>query len=106
MELRLEAFDDRSELGRDGTYEWAYKGVNFHFVEGLETLTFRRYEVDSQVATLIAPGGWQPSLYASVFFRAAVRLLRDQQNIQSIHVADPESGIFAPLPDEMLMPDS
>jgi hypothetical protein len=100
VEVRAEPFDERSEPGPSGLYEWIYVGTNFHFSEDdAAPLVFRRYDDSPEVATLVSPAGWQPDVYTAALFRAATAFLREDRGIRSVHVYNPASGAFASLTD-------
>ena len=97
MKVRTERFDDRSEPDVNGLHEYIYVGANVHFDAGAETLTFRLYDDEAGLATLVDPPGWQSDLYAGTLFRDAVAFLRAEHAINRINVYHPACGSFAPL---------
>lgn len=97
MEVRTDRFDDRSEPNSQGLNEYIYVGADLHFGADGETLTFRLYDHEPSVATLVSPGGWRPDVYASSLFRDALVYLRDRRAARSVHVYHPETGTYSPL---------
>jgi hypothetical protein len=90
-------FDDRSEPDAHGRYEYIYVGANVRFDAGGETLSFRVYNDEPGVATLVSPPGWRPDVYAGSLFGDAVVYLRERHGVRAIHVDHPGTGTFGPF---------
>lgn len=97
MEVRVEPFDDRSEPDEHGFYEYIYVGTNLHFSEDGEPVTFRLDDDEPGVATLVAPPGWRPDVYAGALFRDAIAYMRERRAVEAIHVHHPGGKGFRPL---------
>lgn len=92
MEILEEPFDDRSDLNADGTYDYIYTGVYFRCRDGSSELVFAWYEDEPSCAYLKYPSSWQPALFESNMFVAAVEHLRQVRHVITVKILDPTSG--------------
>ena len=97
VEVRVEAFDDRSDTDEQGLYAHIYVGANLHFSDGGDTLVLRLYDDEPGVAHLVSPPGWRPDVVGGRLFSHAVAYLRQRRAVVTIQVYDPGDGGFRPL---------
>jgi len=101
IQVQREDFDDHSEQGPDGLYEWRYRGTVWSFSSAGVELRFRRYLDEPTIATLLSPTGWRPDVLASSLFQEACEWLREREQIAIIQIYHPPTGTYRPLAESI-----